>query len=209
MYEGKKSPQKGRLAHIAELGPAWITALTGLIGVLIAAGFFVGRSTGSPGAQPTRTVTITETPSAAGSHSPASGSSTETGSPSSDGDLLGSYTFTLPESGSAALGPTAPTQAQILAGKGMDVIWNTGAGGAPLQTGGGDQMVSLPNGATPTYQACKADTITSVEESFNAGTAYCIIENTGRMAGVTVVSANFPQSPEYLVLHVTIWGNSP
>jgi hypothetical protein len=70
-------------------------------------------------------------------------------------------------------------------------------------------MLSLPNGATPTYQACKTDTLTSDEESNNAGTAYCLIETTGEMAGVTVVSANLAQTPWYLVLHVMVWENAP
>jgi hypothetical protein len=204
------SPKKGLMARIAELGPAWITAITGLIAVLVAAGFFAGRSTGSPGAQPTKTITVTETPSATRSQaSPSSDSPTGTQSPIPNGTLLGSYTFTLPGYGSAPLGTTAPTQAQILAGTGKDVIWNTGAGGAPLQTGGGDQMLSLSNGATPTYQTCKNDTITSDEESYNVGTTYCLIETTGKMAAVSVVSSDATQPPLSIVLHVLVWQNSP
>jgi hypothetical protein len=149
--------------------------------------------------------------SAAAAPSVSPGVSTTSGAATTpaNGTLLGSYTFTLPQYGSAPLGAAAPDQAQILSATGRDVIWNTGAGGAPLQTGGGDQMLSLPSGATPTYQACKTDTLTSDEESNNAGTAYCLIETTGEMAGVTVVSANLAQTPWYLVLHVMVWENAP
>jgi len=151
----------------------------------------------------------TSSPTAAPSASPGVSTTSAAATTPANGTLLGSYTFTLPQYGSAPLGPAAPDQAQILGGTGRDVIWNTGAGGAPLQTGGGDQMLSLPTGATPTYQACKTDTLTSDEESNNAGTAYCIIETTGEMAGVTVVSANLAQTPWYLVLHVMVWENAP
>lgn len=193
-----------------ELGPAWIGALATLLVALTSAGFFAGRATTQSAPQPTRTVTstvtVTASPSvgATSSASPAASLGT-----TADGTLMGSYTFTLPQYGSAPLGATTPDQAQILSGTGKDVIWNTGAGGAPLQTGGGDQMLSLPNGSTPTYQMCKTDTLTSGEESYNAGTAYCIIEATGRIAGVVVQSANTAQSPWSLVLHVTIWENAP
>lgn len=152
-------------------------------------------SAGQPASQPAS--------SAAVSAPPSGGGATVTTAP--NGTVLGSYPFTLPQYGSAPLGPTAPTQAQILSRTGQDIIWNTGAGGSPLQTGGGDTMLYLPSGATPTYQACKADAKTTDEESYNAGTAYCLIEATGRMAGVTVTSASVSQSPWYLDLHVTIW----
>jgi hypothetical protein len=181
-------------------------------------------STAATSARPSVAASAPAVPSASNSPAPVSLPSSATAAPSAspgvsttsgaattpgNGTLLGSYTFTLPQYGSAPLGAAAPDQAQILSGTGRDVIWNTGAGGAPLQTGGGDQMLSLPSGATPTYQACKTDTLTSDEESNNAGTAYCIIETTGEMAGVTVASANLSQSPWYLVLHVMVWENSP
>jgi hypothetical protein len=152
-------------------------------------------SVGQPASQPASSAAVSTPPSGGGA----------TGTTAPNGTVLGSYTFTLGQYRSASLGPMPPTQAQILSGSGQDVIWNTGAGGAPLQTGGGDTMLYLPSGATPTYQACKADTKTTDEESYNAGTAYCLIEATGGMAGVTVTSASVSQSPWYLDLHVTIW----
>ena len=198
------------MGRFMELGPAWIGALATLIIALTGAGFFAGRVSATPQQANTvrSTVTVTATPPASPIDPPTTGSSPGAGT-TANGTLLGSYTFTLPQYGTAPLGTTAPDQAQILSGTGQDVKWNTGAGGAPLQTGGGDQMLSLPSGSTPTYQACKADILTSVEESYNAGTAYCIIEATGKMAGVTVASANTSQSPWSLVLHVIIWENSP
>lgn len=204
-----------RLGRIGELGPAWLSALAAVLVALTGAGFFAGRvsAPSNPAVQPTkiitRTVPVTASPAASPGVSTTPTPTSGVAVTSENGALLGSYTFTLPQYGSAPLGTSAPTQAQILGGTGQDVIWNTGAGGSPLQTGGGDQMLSLPSGSTPTYQACKTDTLTSGEESYNAGTAYCIIEATGKMAGVTVVSADVSQSPWYLVLHVVIWENSP
>ena len=215
-------PRKGKFARFAELGPGWISAITGLLAVLFGAGFFIGHTTGSPKPQATvrATVTVTAPPSSAGSASAAATASpAATGQPSatspaqtgasSDGRLLGSYTVTLPRNGSAPLGPKAPTQAQVLAGANYDVIWASDLGGSPLGAGTGDQILGLPNGSTPTYQACKTDTLATSSESNNPGTAFCIIETAGRMAGVVVKSVDISVNPINIVLGVTVWNNAP
>jgi len=209
----QQEPKKSGMTRFAELGPAWIGALATLVVALTGAGFFAGRATTQATPQPTKTVTntvtVTATPVTGPSGPPTSEASSGSTPTSANGTVLGSYTFTLPQYDSAPLGTTAPDQAQILSGTGQDVIWNTGAGGSPLQTGGGDKMLNLPSGSTPTYQACTTDTLSSGESSPNAGTAFCLIEATGKMAGVTIASANNSQSPYFLVLHVVIWENSP
>jgi hypothetical protein len=185
--------------------PAIVAALIGA-GATIAAGLLANGAgvlhvTVSP--DPTHTVFITASPAVTATTRPRASTGTAT-----DGDLLGSYTFRLGQYTSAPLGATAPTQAQILANSG-DIGWNTGAGGSPLQPGNGEQFANLPSGTTPTYQSCKADTVFSNSASPNVGTAFCVIETTGRIAGVTVVSTNMTQTPWYLNLHVTVWVNTP
>lgn len=207
-------PRKSKLRLFLELGPVWITSITGLLAVLFGAGFFVGKTTGTPQTQPTVTVTatppapstsITTSPTAASSPSASPAGSAA----SADGQLLGSYTVTLPRDGSAPLGSTAPTQAQILAGANYDIVWNYELGGAPLGVGTGDQILGLPSGSTPTYQACKADTLATNTETNNPGTAFCIIETSGMMAGVVVKSVDIDVNPENIVVDVQVWNNSP
>ena len=214
MSTHRDSPRKSKLALFLELGPVWITSITGLLAVLFGAGFFVGKTTGSPNAQPTVTVTASPSaPSVPVTTSPA-GASSLSASPagsaaSADGQLLGSYTVTLPRDGSAPLGSTEPTQAQILAGANYDIIWDYELGGAPLGAGTGDQILGLASGSTPTYQACKTDTLATNSESNNPGTAFCIIETSGMMAGVVVKSVDLAVNPENIVVEVQVWNNSP
>ena len=161
------------------------------IGTLVAVMFLVGCSFGSPGQRQ------------------AEASSADATATGSDGDVMGSYTFSLTAGGTAPLGPTAPTQAQLLqgrAGSGGDVGVNSiGA----LYAGNGETIVSLPDGTTPTYQACKTGTLFANSARSNAGTAFCIIETSGKIAGVVVDSVNTSQNPSYINLRVTVWENSP
>jgi len=210
--QSSQQSQKSVWTRFAELGPAWIASIGTLIVALTGAGFFAGRVTvtasNSPPKVITKTVTVTASAPATAASSPGNA---PTGSPaaSSDGELLGSYTVTLPRDGSATLGPTAPTAAQILASSEGDVVWEYEDGGAPLGTGSGDQMVGLANGATPTYQACKNSTLATNTESSNPGTAFCVIETAGRMVGVTVKSVDIGINPVNIVLSVLVWSNSP
>lgn len=67
-------PEKNGWARLLEVGPAWITAITGVIVALTAAGFFVGHATAGSGAAtpaPTVTVTVTKTLSPSGSAGPS------------------------------------------------------------------------------------------------------------------------------------------
>jgi hypothetical protein len=212
MSEHDRSPRKSASERFIELGPAWISAISGLLAVLFAAGFFVGRSNGpqaasSPTVRPVKTVYVTVTPTVLSSPDVPSGTVPAASASTVGGTLLGKYTFRLPRDGSAPLAATAPTQAQIIAGGG-DVVWQTELGGVPLNAGSGDQIASLPNGTTPTYSACKADTLMTNSVSSNPGTSFCIIEGTGKMAGVYVQAMNLQQQPYYITLMATVWSNT-
>jgi hypothetical protein len=57
-----KSGNSGNaLRAVGELGPAWITAITGLVATLTTAGFIVGHATAGSSAAPQPAVTITKT----------------------------------------------------------------------------------------------------------------------------------------------------
>jgi hypothetical protein len=63
--QGKEPPKSG-WARLGEVGPAWISAITGLILALTSAGFFVGHVTASGHPQPNVTITVTKTVPASG-----------------------------------------------------------------------------------------------------------------------------------------------
>jgi hypothetical protein len=197
---GHESSRKGWLARILELGPAWITAIAGLIVALAAVGFFVGRSTTS-GARQAPTVAVT---------TPASGHATAASSPSPsarsvpNGTLLGSYSIsiTVGPGESVPLNATKPTQSQLDTGAG-DLGTGTPADVFVFLPINGDKMLSLPGGSTPSYQSCSADTVFEGEASSNPGTAFCL-SATGRMIGVTVTSLQ----SAFAVLHITVWQNT-
>jgi hypothetical protein len=120
-----------------------------------------------------------------------------------NGTQLATYSFELPQPYGAPLSTTAPTRVQISAGSGDDVYYN-----GDISVGSNDQMLSLPAGSTPTFQACSSDTLIGGNQSATRGTAFCIVEN-GTMAGVTVTSVGTSTSgTNYVVLDVTIWQNT-
>lgn len=195
--------RKTRTQLIAELGPAWITAIAVLIGAMTAvAGFFLGHATVS-NASPHPTVTVTVTRPASATSVSSNGPSSPTPSTeSSNGVLLGSYSIDLNYPNSVPLGPSKPTQSQFNTGGAGDL-----GTGAPADTLvfvplNGDKMVSLPNGATPTYQACATSSVFASQASSTAGTAFCLIES-GRIAGLMVTSDN----SSYAALQVSVWQN--
>lgn len=198
----QQSREKGGLTRFAELGPAWIASLATLIVALTGAGFFAGRvsASSSQSAQPPKTVTrtVTATPT-----SPQGASTSGTTSTTGNGTELGTYTFRLPSGYGAPLASTAPTQSEIAAAGGADdITWPTEL--APLSVGNGDQMVGLPNGSTPTYSSCTGNTTLQNVASTNQGTAFCIIETSGRVAGVAVTSI-VRSTNSYITLQVTVW----
>lgn len=205
---GKKSAPKGMLTQIGQLGPAWISAFTGVAALFIGSGYLIGRNTdGHNTAHPRVTVTqtVTVTPSTASTSKPTP-SSQEAGV---NVPQLGSYKVELTDGYSVLLGITKPAQSQFdsseLSG---DLAYSTYSntqcnfGFCPV---GSDQMVGLPVDSVPTFQACTSRT--DFEDLANAavGTAFCVLEN-GVVAGVRVTS--LPGDGSYAILRVTIWRHS-
>ncbi len=203
---GSAGSRGRRLGRIGELGPAWISAIAAVIVALTGAGFFAGRvsAPASPAAQPTKiiTKTVPAAPPVSPAASAASASPSGAGATAGNGTLLGSYSFQLTNGYSAPLGPTAPTQAQIASGGTYDISYNGG-----IYPGTNEKMVSLPNGSTPTYSACTTGTVFEDSASLTQGTAFCIIETSGRVAGVSIASIG--SSSLYVVLKATVWKYVP
>jgi hypothetical protein len=110
--------------------------------------------------------------------------------------------FNLPQTMSAFLGTSRPTNSKLVQWSGGDVFYD-----GDLTPGNGDQMLNLPGDPTPTYSAC-SDGIIENSASATAGTTFCISEN-GKMAGVTVDAVGTTRPYDYyLTLSVTIWQNS-
>jgi len=200
-----RQPQKkSGMGRLAELGPAWISALAALLAALAAAGFFAGRVSASaaPTAQPTMVVTKTMTASPAaitGGASPSTPSTPSTANTEGNGTELGAYSFRLTNGYSAPLAASAPTQAQITqTSASYDIDFN-----GQIYPGSNERMISLASGSSPTYSACTSGTVFEDTAPADPGTAFCIVETSGRVAGITVASVN--SSPSYLVLKVTLW----
>jgi hypothetical protein len=213
----KEASRKGWSERISEVGPAWITAFTGLLAVLAGGGYVIGHASASgaapdPAPQPTATVTVAPTAtvtvtatatvaSSATNYTPTSHASQTI---ASNGSELGTYTVDLPLGYSVPLGASQPTQSQFdISEQNGDLDYGLNGNYKAL---GNDRMVQLPNYAAPTNQACTSSTaFTSSISGGNLGTAFCILEN-GKIAGIEVVSQSITTS-DYL-LKVTVWRNT-
>jgi hypothetical protein len=203
-----QQPQKkGAWGRLAELGPAWIASIGTLIVALTGAGFFAGRVTVQAAAAApspkiiTKTVTVTASASAP---SPSASTANQTPSPSGvtstagNGTQVATYSFQLVNGYNAPLGLSAPTQAQIAAGGNYDLYFN-----GSVAPGSGEQMLSLPNGSTPSYSACTANTLFIQNLQPAQGASFCIVETSGHMAGVTITALG--SSPYSITVKVTLW----
>jgi hypothetical protein len=203
--ETRQEPQKkGWWRGFAELGPAWIAALATVIGLVIGggAGYTAGHVTATPtptpkaAPRPTVTVTATVTPPSNGNQGTTSPSPSDT---AGNGTVLGAYSFRLTNGFTAPLGPTMPTQAEVT---GSNVAYDLYFNGQ-VEPGGDEKMIKLADGSVPSYSACTAGTAVVGSVPPDQGTAVCIIETSGRVAGVTVTSVG--SSPFSLVFKVTVW----
>jgi hypothetical protein len=213
----KKASRKGWSERISEVGPAWITAITGLIAVLVGGGGYIAGHASASGApdstpQPTATVTVAATATvtvtarataASQVTNPAQTPGTTQTIPS-NGSELGSYIVDLPQEYSIPLGASKPTQSQFDSSEqNGDLDYQITGTYRPL---GNDKMVQLPSGTMPTDQACTSSTaFTSYIIGGNLGIAFCILEN-GKIAGIQVVSQSSTTSDYFL--RVTVWRNA-
>ena len=206
MGEDNSTQPKSALRTIGELGPAWITSITGLIVALTGAGFLVGHATATTNTAAQPTVTIIKTVQAGAAANPASSDSAASdasssnsatdGSGAANGTQLGSYSIDMADYYSAPLSAAKPTQSQFTSDSG-DLFYD----GVSFTTRGSDQLVSLPNGTTPTYKACSTGTTFADSAGDTAGSSFCLVEATGKLAGVYVSS----EQSDYDVLQVTVW----
>ncbi len=212
----KEAPRKGWSERISEVGPAWITAITGLLTVLVGGGAYIAghasvSGAASPAAQPTATVTVTATVTAPTAADTASSVTNSPQTPhasqsiASNGSKLGSYKVELPQGYSIPLGVSKPTQSQFDSSQQNGDLNDEDVVGDTYQVMGADRMVQLPDNATPTYQACTGSDAFMNGIQGGIGVAFCILEN-GRIAGVEVISQSSTTSD--FILQVTLWRNT-
>lgn len=144
---------------------------------------------------------------------PSSGASPSPGTPSTgSSDLprdkrVGAYSLVLSGGAYAPLGPTRPTllQVQEATQQSEGVIqWRSVDAPDQFNSGTGDSMVMLPNGTTPTFTACMAQTAPTPSVHVPQGSAFCILEPGYIVAGVYVNSLNL-STPGEADLQITIW----
>jgi hypothetical protein len=206
----------GRRGRRAGVGRAGLTSLA-ILGTLAGAGLVAGcgsHHAASPSSAPTVIVTktVAAAPASTAASAPAAASASAVtpvpsgpGATTGDGTLLGTYSFQLTNGYGAPLGLAAPAQPQMVAvnsGGAYDLMYNGGLG-----AGSGEKMVNLPNGATPTYSACSTGTAFISGATPDQGTAFCIIETNGQMAGVVV--SGLGTSPATASFKVTVWKYVP
>ena len=197
--------QKGWSERIGELGPAWITAIGGLIAVFGGGGYVAGHVSGArdPAPQATVTVTAAATTAATSPVTQSQQSPHGTRTANSNGTVLGSYTVDLPSGYSIPLGASKPTQSQFDSSELNGDLDDTGY---LYQILGSDQIVQLQDGSALTYQACTSSTAFANNISTGTiGTAFCVLES-GRIAGVKVASQSSNTSDYNL--QVTVWRNT-
>jgi hypothetical protein len=182
--------------------PAWIIALIAVFGFIAGYGTRYAQAPARHGkastAAPQPTVTVTKTVPVGGQASPLA----------SGGTQLASYPVNLPPGYAVPLGVTPPTQSQFIHVGGFgDLVLNTSGlvgPGSNLLPLSGDKMILLKSGSTPTYKTCSTGTgfVSSVDNT--TGAAFCLIEGTGKLAGISVSSIGSAQ-PYDSVLQVTVW----
>ncbi len=210
MSNSHPSPQqpqkKGFWKRVAELGPAWISALVALISVLTGGAAYVVVV--HVGTAPTPTVSPSPAVSRGGptaGHSVVGTPSPESSGPASvtaNGALLGSYSIDLASGYTVSLGSTQPPQSAFSStGNGdLEKVYSR------LQPAGDDQLEALPDGATPTYQGCSTDTdFTGIIIPY-VGTSFCLTEPSGLIAGGEVTATSSGDfASNSVTIHIFIW----
>jgi hypothetical protein len=207
MTEDERGAKGGLWRQFWELGPAWITAICGIVAALTAAGFITVKhitaadATGPAGQHP---LTVASTapavkPVNSASPAPSAGALAEA-SAVANGTTLGKYHINLGSPYSVPLGPTQPTQADFDTNGTGDL--NAAYASESLDPISPDTMVSLPAGTAPSFQACSASTVFIPGVAApTVGASFCLVEPS-RIAGVTITSMTPRVS---LGLDVTVW----
>jgi hypothetical protein len=197
-------PEKRKaFAQLIESGPVWITAISGLIVAMAAAGFLVvtNPSDARPSISPNASrPSVTAPPATSPSRTP-----TPTPGPAGNntaGTQLGHYIIYLPGGYSVPLNATKPTRLQFHQGSQAGDLFDNGR---ILSPGSFEKMATLPGGTTPTYQACNADTAYAPNgflENVAVGTSFCIFK-PGEVIGAIVI--NIASNDIDVTLNVTVW----
>ncbi len=191
--------RSGKRSSVAELGPAWITAIATLVGSLVAvAGFFALRaaappaSSAVPGGSSAGVIGNTPTRSApAQSASPAA----------APGSMLTQFNVDLPGGYGLTFGASATRPVRVDSGAEQFLSWSNGFY-TPDQRG---TLVTLDAG-TPTYADCVASTRFTSSVIFpKLGTAFCYLGHD-LVVGIKVVKSLFGQ---YDTLAITVWQAPP
>jgi hypothetical protein len=165
-----------------------------------------------PSSRPTLSVSGSASSSPLASGASGSGASNGTPAPGSSGSasaavggtLLGSYYIHLASGSTVSLGPTQPPSSAFSSdGNGdLEKVYSR----LELPANSGDLLAALPDGATPTYQECSADTDSPGMIIPYVGTSFCLTETSGLIAGgeVTAISSG-DFANNVLTIRIFIW----
>ncbi len=191
--------KSGTRLSVAELGPAWITAIATVVASLVAVATFVAlwagasptASTVSAGSS-ARAIGSTPTPSVPGQQP------SPTGTP---GGILTQFTIDLPPGYGLTFGTSPTRPVRIDSGAELFLSWSNGFY-TPDQHG---TLATLDAG-TPTYADCVASTRFTSSVIFpKPGTAFCYLGHD-LVVGIKVVKSLFGQ---YDTLAFTVWQAPP
>ena len=183
-----QGPRKGFIDH----APAWISAIAALIGSLVAAGaFLVGRATAPATGAP-----VTQRPLTA----PAEGSARTAGT-QQPGVVLVRYKVDVPEGYGVDIAAKAQRPRQGVPGDASLVVPDIAA---QLSTSDDGQIAQLDSSATPSFEACAANTRFTDALYLGRGDSFCYAGH-GLLAGVTVKNKVIDANGSYLTLDIVVW----
>jgi hypothetical protein len=191
--------KSGKRSSLAELGPAWITAIATLVGSLVAvAGFFALRAATVPASSPepagNSARVIGNTPTRSMPVQPASPAVTP-------GSTLTQFNVDLPGGYGLTFGASPTRPVRIDSGAELFLRWSNGFY-TPDQHG----TLATLDASTPTYADCVASTRFTSSVIFpKPGTAFCYLGHD-LVVGIKVVKSLFGQ---YDTLAITVWQAPP
>jgi hypothetical protein len=187
--------RSGRKPSIAELGPAWITAIATLLGALVAvAGFlFIRAATPSaPTAMPTRS---SEPPANGPSTAPVSTQPTTL--VATPGRALTQFNVDLPGGYGLTFGASPTRPVRIDSGAELLLSWNNG-----FYTPDRHGTLATLDSSAPSYADCVASARFTSSVIFpKPGTVFCYLGHD-LVVGIKIVKSLFG---EYDTLDITVW----